>query len=281
MARALWLADILTDAGLVVRPYPGWQTRGSTTLDPQGVMLHHTVTSPNTADAVIDKFLAVTGSLTTPAPLSNYSTNRDGSVSIIAAGTANHGGAGTWKGLTGNKWWLGDEMKNLGSSSLEPWAAKQLEAAYRAAAACLKHIGRDESWLMGHKEYATPPGRKTDPHTLNMNTVRATIKTILEDDMPLNADDLKAIKNLLDEKIGPVGTITDANGNARPFHQYTVNGVWHATAAGKRMMDHLVAAGSETPVDEAAIASAVVAAMTPGLQAAVAAELKKLTLKAQ
>jgi hypothetical protein len=183
MPRALWLADVLTDAGLVVRPYPGWETRGKTDLDPRGVMLHHTVTKPTTADVVVDKILAVTGSSSTPAPLANYSTSRDGSVSIIAAGTANHGGDGNWNGLSGNKWWLGDEMKNLGTASSEPWGPKQLDAAYRAAAACLKHIGQDESWLMGHKEYATPPGRKTDPHTLNMNTVRATVKTIMEDAM--------------------------------------------------------------------------------------------------
>jgi hypothetical protein len=50
---------------------------------------------------------------------------------------------------------------------------------------------------MGHKEYATPAGRKTDPHTLNMNTVRATVKTIGEDEMTpeqeAKLDELKAL----------------------------------------------------------------------------------------
>jgi hypothetical protein len=129
----------------------------------------------------------------------------------------------------------------------------------------------------GHKD---APDQSTSCPGQNLHSQIPTIRTLLEADMPLTQDDLNAIEARVRAVMGPTGTITDANGNARPFHQYTVNGVWHAVAGGKRMMDHLLAAGSETPVDEAAIAQAVVAAMTPGLQAAVAAELQKLTLKA-
>lgn len=192
MARATWLADVLTAAGLTIKPYPGWETRGRNDFEPVGLIWHHTVTSPNTADTTVDRMLAVTGSSTTPAPLCNYSTNRDGTISIIAAGTANHGGAGGWQGKSGNRLFLGDEMKNRGTNTLEPWPAVQLESARVAAAAVLDHIRRDASWLCGHKEYALPPGRKSDPHTLVMDSERARVAALMEngvDEMTLKRGD--------------------------------------------------------------------------------------------
>jgi hypothetical protein len=188
--RAVWLADVLRDAGLVVHPYPGWETRGAEAFTPRGVILHHTVTRPITPDLTIDQMLAVTGSSKVPAPLANYSTNRDGSISIIASGTANHGGAGNWKGVSGNRLFFGDEMKNLGTTA-EPWPGIQLDSARIAAAALLTHLDRDASWLCGHKEYATPPGRKTDPHSLDMNNERARVAALIlnegDDEMSLVA----------------------------------------------------------------------------------------------
>lgn len=182
MPRATWLADVLADAGLLLRPYPGWATRGGSAFNPVGVMWHHTVTGPSTADVVVDKFLATTGSSTTPAPLCNYSTNRDGTISLIAAGTANHGGKGTYGGVAGNSRWFGDEMKNRGTS-VEPWPERQLESARLATAAILDHLRKDADWLCAHKEYATPPGRKSDPHTLNMDAERLTVAALMEDGM--------------------------------------------------------------------------------------------------
>jgi hypothetical protein len=96
----------------------------------------------------------------------------------------------------------------------------------------------------------------------------------------LDADDLAQIEGIVRKVVGPTGVITDPNGNPRPFHQYTVNGVWHAVANGARMMDHLVAAAQPADVDVDAVAGAVVAALGPALQTMVAAELKKLVLKA-
>lgn len=197
--RATWLADVLTDAGLIVRPYPNWETRGLDTFDPKGLILHHTVTKPTTADPVVDRLLAETGSSTVAAPLCNYSTNRDGTVSIIAAGTANHGGQGVWRGVSGNRFFLGDEMKNLGTAAAEPWPDRQLESARIAAAAVLAHLGQGAEWMCGHKEYATPPGRKTDPHTLNMDAQRALIGALLlpqEDPMALTPSEENTAKAL-------------------------------------------------------------------------------------
>jgi hypothetical protein len=234
--RAVWLADILTDAGLTVRPYPGWETRGKNDLDPMGVMLHHTVTKPTTADVTVDKMLAVTGSSTTPAPLANYSTNRDGTISIIAAGTANHGGSGRWDGVSGNRYFFGDEMKNLGTSS-EPWPAVQLESARRAAAAILNHIGAPAQMLCGHKEYATPAGRKVDPHSLNMNMERDRVAALMrppEENLMLPigpsspAEDIRSVQGLLNTAFNAGltenGTWDAATKNAAALHLGSATG---------------------------------------------------------
>lgn len=184
--RALWLADVLTDAGLTIKPLVGWENRGKeldVTID--GIMWHHTVTAPSRTDSSVDYFLGITGRADLPPPLANISTNRDGTISIIAAGRANHGGEGSWKGVSGNANWIADEMKNLATSppfskaNPEPWPARQIESARIAAAAILTQIGRDASWLCSHAEYATPPGRKTDPHTLSMDNERRLVADLM------------------------------------------------------------------------------------------------------
>lgn len=236
MARALWLVDTLENAGLTVHPFKDWETRGQTTFTPTGVMWHHTVTRPTTADPTIDHFLAITGSSTVAAPLCNYSTNRDGSVSVIAAGTANHGGTGVWKGVSGNRYWFGDEMKNLGTSK-EPWPQIQLDAARIAAAAILAHLEKPADWLVAHKEYATPAGRKSDPHTLNMTAERLLVAALLNpteeatDMLPLKKgekrEDVRLLQLKLNKaygvKLAMTGVYDDATVAAVKAHltQYT------------------------------------------------------------
>jgi hypothetical protein len=195
--RALYLADVLRDAGLTIKSFEGWEERGGYGFRPKGVILHHTVTKATTADLTVDKMLAVTGSSTVPPPLCNYSTNRDGTISIIAAGTANHGGTGGWNGVSGNSNFFGDEMKNNGVD--EVWPERQLESARIAAAALLKHLGQtDASMLCGHKEYALPAGRKRDPHTLDMTNERRLVSAIMEgDDMPLTEKEENTVRALL------------------------------------------------------------------------------------
>jgi hypothetical protein len=195
--RALWLADVIRDAGLTIRPFDGWETRGGDDFDPLGVILHHTVTRDSMAAE--DWLLAKRGNSTTPPPLANYSTNRDGTVSIIAAGTANHGGKGSWNDVYGNRFWFGDEMKNLGSGNpdsdyYEPWPQIQLESAYRAAAAVLTHLGATVDWLVTHERYADNPpgwpGRKNDPHSHDLELVQAIVQAIIEGEDMLTAQDV-------------------------------------------------------------------------------------------
>lgn len=204
MAKALWLPDVLRDAGLTVHARDGWATRGRDDFAPVGVMWHHTVTSPSWPDLDIDMWMASTGTWAAPPPLCNISTNRDGSVSIIAAGTANHGGAGSWRGVSGNRHFVGDEMKNLGTAA-EPWPERQLESARIAAAAILRHLDADASMLTAHKEYATPPGRKSDPHTLNMDAERTRVAALIEEvGMPLSDQDKAEIRAIVEDVVARV-----------------------------------------------------------------------------
>jgi len=197
MSNAVWLADVLRDAGLTIHPLAGWETRGRRGgLDPKGYLFHHTVSSPTKSDTAQDRTLGIDGRRDLPAPLCNISTNRDGSVSIIAAGRANHAGTGVWNGVSGNKFFIGDEMKNLANGGkdmkvFEPWSAVQLESARRAATAILIHIGASADMLAGHREYATPPGRKKDPHTLDMNHERALVAALMTGTLrPTQEDDM-------------------------------------------------------------------------------------------
>lgn len=219
MSLALWLPDVLAAAGLDVVLVDGWETRGRPGgITPKGHLWHHTVTPPGRRDEVVDRFLCVgrlTGENKLPGPLANISTNRDGSVSIIAAGRANHAGTGIWKGVSGNVNFIGDEMKNYGSGDpddpeYEPWVPEQLESARISAAAILRHLGHSSATMLaGHKEYATPAGRKTDPHTLRMNDERLAVSRMIleppEDTMwlPLaegqTSEDVRLLKLMLNQ----------------------------------------------------------------------------------
>jgi hypothetical protein len=252
MARALWMADIFRDAGLLIRPFDDWETRGGSDLDVRGVILHHTVTRPTAADATVDWTLAKRGSATVPPPLANYSTNRDGSVSLIASGTANHGGAGAWMGLSGNRFWLGDEMKNFGSGDpdsdfYEPWPQVQLDSAYRAAAAICQYLDISQLWVCGHKEYAANPpgwpGRKPDPHTLDMFKVRDRIEDLIRQAkgtnlLPFNPtsarEDIVMIQDLLNEVYGSTITLSPYQG-------------WNAETATAVKANLLKYTGSQDP----------------------------------
>jgi N-acetylmuramoyl-L-alanine amidase-like protein len=184
IGRLLWLADVLNDEGLGVVEDPGWTTRGADKLlsrmDPQIVLAHHTATGTNWTDAAVANLL-VKGRADLPGPLAHLGLQRDGVYIIIASGVANHGGAGSWKNITGNKRCIGIEAYNNGLG--EPWPPVQMDAYDRGSAALLRQIGKDASFLAGHKEYATPPGRKIDPYGIDMQTMRTRIAIILEDQM--------------------------------------------------------------------------------------------------
>src|SRR6516225_4069832 len=161
-----WLAEVLEDAGLKVAEQPGWRTRGRGDVGIiRGVMCHHTAGPLN---GIMPSLGIVTnGRPDLAGPLAQLCLGRDGTFFVVAAGRANHAGRGNWQGITtGNSSFIGIEAENTGNTAgpqADAWPEVQVDAYRRGVAALLKKIGADAIMCCGHKEYALPTGRKSDP----------------------------------------------------------------------------------------------------------------------
>jgi hypothetical protein len=178
MAYALtWLAEILEAAGLKVAEVPGWRTRGRGEMGTvQSVMCHHTA-GPATGN-MPSLGLVTNGRPDLAGPLAQLCLGRDGTYYVVAAGRANHAGAGNWRGLTNGNWeFIGIEAENTGVAG-DDWPAVQMDAYCRGAAALLRKLGSPARLCCGHKEYALPAGRKTDPD-FDMAAFRLKVEAIL------------------------------------------------------------------------------------------------------
>lgn len=173
-----WLKDVLLQAGLKVAPVDGWERRGIAEMgEVQGILCHHTAGSKNGNMPSLG--IITNGRADLHGPLAHLGLGRDGTFYIVAAGRCNHAGPGNWNGITsGNTHLIGIEAENTGLSNDNPWPAVQLDAYYRGVAAILKHIGKDASFCAGHKEYALPRGRKSDPD-FDMIAFRSKVSAIL------------------------------------------------------------------------------------------------------
>lgn len=178
-----WLAEVLRGAGLKVAEQPSWQDRGRAPMGTvRGIICHHTA-GPKTG--IMPSLRVVTeGRADLPGPLAQLGLGRDGTWFVIAAGKANHAGKGVWKGVAdGNSSFIGIEAENQGIPA-DPWPEVQMDAYKRGCAAILKKLGTDETMCCGHKEYALPKGRKTDP-SFDMNAFRAGVAAILAGGAPV------------------------------------------------------------------------------------------------
>ena len=173
-----WLAEVLRNAGLKVAEQPGWQDRGRGPMGTvRGVICHHTA-GPKAGNMPSLKVIT-DGRPGLSGPLSQLGLGRDGTWFVVAAGRANHAGAGSWKGITsGNSSFIGIEAENMGTSA-DPWPAVQMDAYKRGVAAILKKLGADVSMCCGHKEYALPKGRKPDP-SFDMDKFRTDVDAIMK-----------------------------------------------------------------------------------------------------
>ncbi|MFY1672061.1 N-acetylmuramoyl-L-alanine amidase [Plantactinospora sp. WMMB334] len=171
--RLLWLADVLRSAGLTVHEVGGWRSRGSTSFDPHGIIIHETRGSLHSTDAG-EIYVLLNGSATAPPPIAQLYLSRTGHWHVIASGRCNHvrvGWAGPFKGV-GNSGLIGIEAQHaLG----EPWTDRQYDSYVRGVAALRKRTG----WgIGGHKEHQ-PGGYghssvKTDP-SFNMDQFRRDV----------------------------------------------------------------------------------------------------------
>jgi N-acetyl-anhydromuramyl-L-alanine amidase AmpD len=172
-----WLPEVLEAAGLKVAEQPGWRTRGRSEMSTiLGVMCHHTA-GPSQGN-MPSLGIITNGRPDLPGPLAQLGLGRDGTFYVVAAGRANHAGAGSWQGLaTGNSNFIGIEAEHSGKPA-DPWPAVQMDAYRRGVAALLKKVGASPRMCCGHKEYALPLGRKPDP-TFDMEAFRASVEAIL------------------------------------------------------------------------------------------------------
>ncbi|BCB90438.1 hypothetical protein Psuf_077510 [Phytohabitans suffuscus] len=169
MARLLWLAQVLREAGLTVREVPGWKTRGGSLGTIRGITCHATAGSRSATDAD-EIHTLLHGSATAPPPIAQLYLSRTGQWHVIASGKCNHnrvGWAGPNKGL-GNSVLLGIEAQHSNRDS-EPWTEQQYTSYVRGVAALARRLDIPVSRIAGHKEHQpAPPPRgqrstKTDP----------------------------------------------------------------------------------------------------------------------
>lgn len=164
MTRALWLPDILRDAGLVVRETNGWKVRGyEFTKDLFGVVGHHTASNKNSGNNP-SLWTCVNGRPDLRGPLTQLLLARDGSYDVVASGIANHGGAGYYTNwpLSVNNTCIAIEAENDGIG--EMWGSRIIDSYAIGVAAILDYLGKNESAFLAHFEWAKYPiGRKIDP----------------------------------------------------------------------------------------------------------------------
>lgn len=180
---AHWLADVLRAAGLQVQEEAGWQSRGRAEMGTvKGVLCHHTA-GPLTGN-MPSLDTVQNGRPDLPGPLAHLLLARDGTFIVIAAGRCNHAGAGSWRGVTtGNSNFIGIEAENTGLPN-DPWPDAQLDAYARGCAAILAHAGAPVIMCAGHKEYALPHGRKSDPD-FDMGAFRQRVSAFLGASQPI------------------------------------------------------------------------------------------------
>lgn len=158
------IIDALRQVGLRPIEMAGWPTRGDARFNPRGSVNHHTA-GPRAGNHPSLKLLTngvhqANGNFL-KGPLSNVSLARNLDVNLIAAGRANHAGAGSWRGLVGNSSVWGLEVEHTGNLATEGVpSAEKWEVMFRIHAAFALLSGFDASMVCQHFEWA--PRRKID-----------------------------------------------------------------------------------------------------------------------
>jgi hypothetical protein len=249
--------------GLDVVEEPGWQTRGAGTLQARVLIAHHTG-GPTASGDYPSLRVVRDGRSDLPGPLSQLGLGRSGTVYVIASGKANHAGPGGWAGFTQNVHAVGIEAENDGK---QPWPVDQLRAYDRLCAATLAYMGEPAAHLCAHREWATPPGRKPDPHSIDMNRMRARVASLLaaqgrEQDVMTPAQEKK-----LDDLARAVAVLTDEHRALRDRAKWLIatpqetgfpGAVQRIEAAVAEMREHLSDLAVATGTDPDALAAAVV-----------------------
>lgn len=192
---SVWLKDlvkVLRQNGIPVQGmtykygrYAGksWKDVGYNGLGYQefrGIMWHHDSSpvgdSPSALDWCMYWAKDANGNDLTPAAA--IWVDRRGKWFVYAAGRTNHAGLGSSPiapNNTGNQFLLGIETDHTEGES---WPKEQIDSLRKGTAVLMKHYGLDPKVALEfHRSYA--PGRKTDPHGLDLGRERRRIARLM------------------------------------------------------------------------------------------------------
>ncbi len=161
------LADILRDAGLNVTEVDGWKTRAHGPLTAiRSIICHHTA-GPSTGDYPSLPIVR-DGRPDLPGPLAQLGLGRSGTWFAIASGLAYHAGVVTDPTLYSNEYAIGVEAEGTGIPATDSghiyWPEVQWQSYVRGVRALKNAFNVSTVHVKGHKEVASPLGRKIDPN---------------------------------------------------------------------------------------------------------------------
>lgn len=188
--------------GVTVKEHAGWRTHnraGHGAWGPlHGVMFHHTASG----ESGITEF-CYNGSSELPGPLCHGVIHKDGTVTLVGWGRANHAGGGdedvlkaveaertslpktnehqgSAGAVDGNAHFIGFECVNKGDGK-DPWPAVQIEAMQRAAAAVCDLYGWSAKSVIRHMDWSD---WKSDPKGVDWTKFTAAVQKLLDGDKP-------------------------------------------------------------------------------------------------
>lgn len=205
--RLLWLPAALRAAGLTVHEISGWQDRGHTDdtmciahgFDPQAVMFHHDASLPGDSPGALNWLITGFNSSSDTNYDAQCWVDRYGAWYVVAAGYAQHAGAGIgWGAIPagmGNPRSFGVETDHTTGEAWPP--AQYASVRTGMAAICLDRGWDPARCVVGHKEYA--PGRKDDPDPVDMDAFRREVAVVMAkgwDDVSYD-DAVRALRDVL------------------------------------------------------------------------------------
>jgi N-acetylmuramoyl-L-alanine amidase len=269
------LADVLRAAGLTVIEVSGWRNRSHGEMGTIGtIVCHHTATAASAPGDYPSLGIVRDGRADLPGPLAQLGLGRSGTWYAIAAGKCWHAGT-TFELAQANTYSIGIEAEADGKSV---WPEVQMASYARGCKALIEHFGLGVARVQGHKEIASPLGRKPDPN-FDMVAFRTRVAAVqLTQGVVdvLDATDKAFLQSVLD---AAVQKVTDQLGGDKSYYRVHHVGEDPKNLASPRRaleeiwgrVDEIKAAVSkpagEVTVDVASLAAALaplIAASLPG-----------------
>lgn len=168
-ALASRLLRAVKNAGVKYNEAAGWKSHGRGTMGTiQTIVPHHTAGPARGNSPSLN--VVRNGRPRLNGPLAQLFLARDGTVTLVGAGIANHAGRVRSNSYS-NSHSIGIEAEATGTSS---WPDVQMDAFAKLCAALCKEFGLSTSRVLGHKEICSPAGRKIDPN-FNMDQFRKKV----------------------------------------------------------------------------------------------------------